>query len=141
MQLTLGSDRLDGVLACFRPIQVISQTGLALSLDERQRNSLAHCNRPLLQDLRVVQAARGCLGGWQCRNVLDRDKDLHVLEKPLYAEVPRWRVAQALQTHLHHGFSVAGLLSFVGCPHPQYDGQATISLPWQRAQGASIRMD
>ena len=63
------------------------------------------------------------------------DRDLHVLEKPLYAEVPRWRVTQALRRTSIAGFSAGGPLSFVEFPPPQYDDQATTPLPWQQSPG------
>jgi hypothetical protein len=57
-------------------------------------------------------------------------------EKPLYAEVPRWRVTQSLRRT-----SLGDLLSFVEFPPPQDDDQATVPIAVVAIAGASTRMD
>lgn len=62
-------------------------------------------------------------------------------KKPLYAEVPRWRVTQSLQRTSITDFQWAIRFLLLSFLHSRYDDQATIALLWQQTQGLSIWLD
>jgi hypothetical protein len=62
-------------------------------------------------------------------------------KKPLYAEVPRWRVTQSLHRTSIIDFQWAIRFLLLSFPHSRYDDQATMALLWQQTQGLSIWLD